>query len=340
MEEKVINSMDADMLSPFDLITLMFERTDEDGIVYIPAFNASDEDYRCRVDWNMAKYEKVLKKFEKHYNLIQQIAPFERQIEDAYESAKAVLGNDELLEFWNTYIRRFDIGNIDYEKVLDIDDRLETIELVRDIAEKLAGGKDLNVSDRNFLSEYMDIKVSDEEKQYRQKYVETVYRDAENRLGKKLCAYSVIIHSMRLCRLINLKAPEIITHNEACALASSMVLYEYGISRECVDNTRRLHIEKMELMSEEELDEISRPKKSNTRKSMAPLFVYSILKEKSSSKKHLRQQDILNELSKYPYEVMIERKALSRIIHNLIDSPNYAVFQDKSGVWIDQEGKL
>lgn len=70
---------------------------------------------------------------------------------------------------------------------------------------------------------------------------------------------------------------------------------------------------------------------------MAPLFVYSILKEKSNSKKHLRQQEILSELTKYPYEIFIERKALSRIIHNLVDSSQYAVFQDKTGVWIDQE---
>ena len=93
----------------------------------------------------------------------------------------------------------------------------------------------------------------------------------------------------------------------------------------------------MELMTEEELDELYRPQKANTRKSLAPLFVYEILSKHSNSKTHLRQNDILKKLSEYPYEISLERKALSRIIHNLTDSPHYAVFQDKSGVWVDKE---
>lgn len=36
MEEKIIDSMSEENLSPADFITLMFERTDEDGILYIP----------------------------------------------------------------------------------------------------------------------------------------------------------------------------------------------------------------------------------------------------------------------------------------------------------------
>ena len=38
MQEKIINSMDDSTLSPIDLITLMFERTDADGVLYIPSF--------------------------------------------------------------------------------------------------------------------------------------------------------------------------------------------------------------------------------------------------------------------------------------------------------------
>ena len=48
---------------------------------------------------------------------------------------------------------------------------------------------------------------------------------------------------------------------------------------------------------------------------------------------------VTNVISEYPYEISLERKALSRIIHNLTDSPQYAVFQDKSGVWVEQEKK-
>ena len=65
----------------------------------------------------------------------------------------------------------------------------------------------------------------------------------------------------------------------------------------------------LELMDEEQLDEMYRPRKMNGRKSLAPLFVYEILLKKSNSKKHLRQQDILRELEKYPYEISLERNA-------------------------------
>ena len=38
MVEKIINSMDDINLTPTDFITLMFERTDEDGVLYIPGW--------------------------------------------------------------------------------------------------------------------------------------------------------------------------------------------------------------------------------------------------------------------------------------------------------------
>lgn len=37
----------------------------------------------------------------------------------------------------------------------------------------------------------------------------------------------------------------------------------------------------------------------------APLFIYTNLKEKSSSKKHLRLTEIEAELKKYPYELVL-----------------------------------
>lgn len=91
----------------------------------------------------------------------------------------------------------------------------------------------------------------------------------------------------------------------------------------------------IEDMTDEELDEYYRPKKSNSRKSLAPLFVYEILTKYSDSDRHLRQKDILDILSKYPYEVTLERKALGRIIHNLTDSWNHAVYQDCTGSWVE-----
>ena len=40
----------------------------------------------------------------------------------------------------------------------------------------------------------------------------------------------------------------------------------------------------------------------------------------------------LKELEKYPYEISLERKALGRMIQNLVDS-QYGIYSDKTGVW-------
>ena len=78
-----------------------------------------------------------------------------------------------------------------------------------------------------------------------------------------------------------------------------------------------------------------RPQKCNTRKSMAPLFVYFILKQRSSEERPLRQQEILDMLEKRPYEIHLERKALSRILHNLSDMGDiFCLQKDAGGVWM------
>ncbi len=95
-------------------------------------------------------------------------------------------------------------------------------------------------------------------------------------------------------------------------------------------------------MSEEEYedfcDELFSYKKTNKRKSLAPLFIYLILTEESSSEKHLSQADIANRLLKMPYEIELERKAIGRIIHNLADS-GLGIYSLKGyGTWFDSDG--
>lgn len=68
------------------------------------------------------------------------------------------------------------------------------------------------------------------------------------------------------------------------------------------------------------LDALYQQKKTNNRKTLAPLFVYLILRQNSSKEHPLTQQQILDELEKFPYEIRLERKALSRVIHLLCDS--------------------
>ncbi len=89
-------------------------------------------------------------------------------------------------------------------------------------------------------------------------------------------------------------------------------------------------------MTDEEIDEYYRPQKSNNRKSLAPLYVYIILTKRSSSGKHLTQQQIMKYLENL-YEITLERKAVSRIIHTLAGEGLGIINTTKDGVWFDPE---
>ena len=97
-----------------------------------------------------------------------------------------------------------------------------------------------------------------------------------------------------------------------------------------------------ENLTDEEIDEFYRPRKTNSRKTLAPLFIYFAVRDHSSPEKHLSQNDIIDILSKDPYEITIERKAVGRVIHLLADSgvgivsmPGCGTWYDRSRVWND-----
>ena len=92
-----------------------------------------------------------------------------------------------------------------------------------------------------------------------------------------------------------------------------------------------------ENLTDEELDEFYRPKKTNNRRTLAPLFVYFILKEHSSPDHRLSQSDIIELLAKDPYEIQIERKALGRVLHLLSDSGLGVVSTPRYGAWYDPD---
>ena len=99
-----------------------------------------------------------------------------------------------------------------------------------------------------------------------------------------------------------------------------------------IDNASRLQSENG-FEYEEETDALYRRKKTNTRKSLAPLFVYLILREHSNAENKLTQQKIIELLKAEPYEIEIERKAVSRIIHNLTDSEIGIYSDSHTGTW-------
>lgn len=97
----------------------------------------------------------------------------------------------------------------------------------------------------------------------------------------------------------------------------------------------KMTYEEYEELTEEEIDEYYRPQKTNNRKSLLPLFVYLVLKKYSSPEKPLKQQEIIYYLTRSPYEINVERKAVGRVIHALVDSDLGIVSEHKVGTWFE-----
>lgn len=323
-------------LTPKEFIELMFERTDLDGILLLPgwyydgpSWDANDiqDSYRCHMNWTIADMDRIISQFHKLYAALEKIATY---LDDV-----TVIKDPELQAIWDKYLQGLDTGGLSREKVQDIEDRLRTQRWIQMIASNFAKGQALEDYEKEALIEYMDISVSEEEKAYSEQFQNRLYKDAQNRIGGKICAYAVIFHARRVCRLLHLKAPAVVVNNEANSLAAAMVMNAFGDTQERIDNSVRLWKEQQFLMDDEDLDAMESPKKMNSVKSLAPVFVVQILKEKTNSAKHMRQVDILEELKKY--EIFIERKALNRTIHTLAADPRLPIRQDqKSGVWYEQ----
>ncbi len=94
--------------------------------------------------------------------------------------------------------------------------------------------------------------------------------------------------------------------------------------------------EEDENLTDEEADERHRPKRMNGRKSLAPLFIYEILKKDSTPEKHISQSEIVSILRHYPYEVSIERKAVGRTLHLLADAGLGVISTTRDGAWYDE----
>ncbi len=105
---------DPPVLTPVETIVSMFEHTDADGILCIPAWPYDDDAeqgmlYQCRMNWNEADRDAALRHFESCYETTREIAP-------KFDSIRAS-GAEALPEaqkaFWNTYLRDFESDDND-----------------------------------------------------------------------------------------------------------------------------------------------------------------------------------------------------------------------------------
>lgn len=108
---------DPPVLTPVETIVSMFEHTDTNGLLYIPAWPSYDPDaddktgfFKCRMNWNKADLENVLRQYESCHDTMKKIA-------EKYDSFRADPDAEVLPEaekrFWNTYLRDFESDDTD-----------------------------------------------------------------------------------------------------------------------------------------------------------------------------------------------------------------------------------
>ena len=331
-------------LKPEDYINLMFENTNEKGVLYIPGWyylNEPSYSIRCKIKWDYKDLEQTVLEFDELQTKIEKIAEVYRKAGDDVSNIKDLLVDSELFPIFAKYFMPFSYFRATDKVIDDIADKINTIKTVKNIEHKVWSEEDIETYEKQFYQEYKDLKISKEESDLYSDYCRAFYDDCEEKVGVGAGAVDLVLRARRLCKVIEINAPSQIVNHEACMLAAAYVVHKYASTMEKVNDSVRINTEKLSFMSEEEeeeyLDSLYRPKKRNNRKQMLSLFVYRILTQKTNPNKPMSQQEIINELQEMPYELTIERKALSRVIHGLEEEMMGIHSDPRGGAWYDQD---
>ena len=127
-------------LSPEEFLEQMFIRTDPDGILYVPGFNAStafcaeDFNYRCKMKWSYSDYERVLREYREIVAMLNALRAKEDRLGSPLAEQLDVL-NEAERRFWNTYLRPFSNAD-DWESgIADISECVDIVDDVRILSE-------------------------------------------------------------------------------------------------------------------------------------------------------------------------------------------------------------
>lgn len=219
--------------TPDECIREMLSHIGDDGMLYIPEWphgsNGICSDttyYACKMDHTTVEdgYEKVKKLLDVLMKHFQHIADKYDEIGDDLEENADLLG-EKTFFIWNMSVRPFEA------------DKQFDMELIGDISERLDYCDEFGncmLSDDK-IAEIGDCTVSKDELVLYKQYKDAVDKEAEERVKGHVCSYDILIRSMRICRLMKLKAPEFIIQSEVSILAQALVLNMYCSSMETVE---------------------------------------------------------------------------------------------------------
>ena len=192
-------------LASIDYVTSLFAATDRDGALRMPKNFGTDEEQDDEFDifkmsWNRDDLNMLLSEFQELYAGLSEIAKVYDKLDNNPELVRDALDNPVLFDFWQLYLQR-PLWYGEEERMLDA------------AMEKEAQAEELSAEEERLLEKYRG---------------EELLESVKN-LGGNCFAYDVHIHTLRLCKLMNLGAPKIIIEHEARCLIGCMALKDYAV---------------------------------------------------------------------------------------------------------------
>lgn len=195
--------------TPSECITKMFEMTDKDSLLCIPAWPYdNDEDqagayYTLRMNWTREDAEALIYEHARIVNVLSELAEKWKNNALGFTAEEnQILLSDELFTVWNTYIHSLSPDDMDFMRFYDIAEKVE--------------------------ENPGEVTVSPEELRYYHEYIDRVYEEARHRLSGHFAQYDQIIRAQRLHKLMAQDAPQILIDNESRILAQTMAVGRFA----------------------------------------------------------------------------------------------------------------
>lgn len=339
-----------DDLEPVDYISLIEERITYKGepavgTIYLKNWyneigDNTDRIYRCSTSF-FSSYTNNFDEadFAKIYNGIEKIAKHKSDFKNA-EEFESFLKSEKLLDIWNIFVREFDVPSKDAQKDAEIVERICSANRVKQIGKNLAEGKKISDEEASFLAEKYNVRPTAFDWQFHNKHKAILNEQCKKRVGESVCHYHYVMRGKRVYELMLSGVSQKQIREEGRMFAMAYIMHTYGTNIIETDDTLRRRqqlISKYNFLEDDEsLDKLFARRKGNATKSMLPLLVYFVLRDFTDCKYHLKQQEILIALENR-YGVVVERKALGRTIHGLVNLSINVHTDKSSGTWLEQD---
>ena len=217
-------------LSPEDIISRMFDKTDEKGKVFVPAHpyrigkNTEGRKWlMCVMKWSAEDRDQIIREFSELYDAISEIAAVSPEL-GGTSGQNANILSKTALAVWRKYCTDFVDGLFEKELERSID-RLIDSELFPEQEQEIRGRRARRTKTRHLVD--LDPLPEDEEMFLYWKHNTALKAAIGSRIGYGTFAFDLCIRVKRLYYLMAFGAPAQLIDREAKRVAKYMVLDRY-----------------------------------------------------------------------------------------------------------------